>query len=65
MLLSNKHSPASILLAPFHILLVNQMVEELLDSGNADTCHVFHVGQSECGLCSHGIQNFCVIWSPE
>ena len=64
-LLSHKHSPTTIFLSTFNILLLNQLVEEFLDGSNTDAGHFFHISQCKRWLCSHSIQYFSIIWCTE
>ena len=64
-LLSHKHSPTTIFLSSFNILLLNHLVKEFLNSGDTDAGHFFHISQCKRRLCSHSIQYFSIIWCTE
>lgn len=45
-LLYHKHPPASLFLTTLNILLLNQLIQQFLDGGDADACDFSHVCQS-------------------
>ena len=65
MSLCYKHSLTSILLSALNILLLNELIEQFLNGCNANTCKLFHIGQSQYRLRAHGIQYLRIIWRTE
>ena len=52
-LLSEKNSPAALFLAPLDVMLGYKLVQKFLNGRYADSRHLPHVLESECGLRSH------------
>ena len=59
------HPPAAVLLASLHVLLRQQLIQQLLDSCHTDARHLTHVCQRKHGLRLHRVQNLRVIRRTE
>ncbi len=55
-LLRYKHPPAAIFLAPFHVLLANQLIQQFLYRSDTNARLFPHIRQRQRRLCPHGIQ---------